>query len=40
VTVDYEKKEYLEIFFDGIIKVEPTDKERAPGIPYYRIKKY
>jgi len=39
VTVDYEKKEYLEIFFDGIIQVESTDKERAPGIPYYKIKR-
>lgn len=39
VTVDYEKKEYLEITFDELIAVEPTDKERAPGVPYYRIKK-
>ena len=39
VTVDYEKDEYMEIHFKGKIEVEPTDKERAHGISFYRIKK-
>ncbi len=39
VTVDYEKNEYMEIWFSGKIKVEPSNKDRAPGIPFYRIKK-
>jgi len=39
VTADYEKKEYVEIHFKGKIGVEPSEKERAPGIPFYRIKK-
>ena len=38
-NADYENGDYLEITFNGKIEVEPSEFERAPGIPFYRIKK-
>jgi hypothetical protein len=39
VQVNYKKGQYMEIHFSGKIIVEPTEFERAEGLPFYKIKK-
>jgi len=39
VNVNYKKGQYMEIHFSGKIMVEPTEFERAKGLPFYKIKK-
>lgn len=38
-NADYKNGDYIEISFHGKIEVEPAKPERAPGIPFYKIKK-
>jgi hypothetical protein len=39
VHANYKKRQYMEISFSGKIPVEPTEFERAKGLPFYRILK-
>ncbi len=36
---NYKNGDFLQIYFNKKIEIEPTKIERAPGIPFYRIKK-
>ncbi|MDP3966173.1 MAG: hypothetical protein Q8Q04_01435 [archaeon] len=38
-NANYFNGDYIEITFSGKIEVEPTVFERAPEVPFYRIKK-